>query len=124
MSNLLFEGGPDLLEFGHTIQIAGAVYSSADEMYVLLFPDEPADRPATSLQLTPEQWQKLIRQTDLLETEILAQAEDGKLVKTIVRKSTRQIEQGVSWNVFRRDGYRCRYCWTRSQCPLWVISGH
>lgn len=45
-----------------------------------------------------------------METEILTQAEDGKLVKAIVRKSTRQIEQGVSWAVYRRDNFRCRYC--------------
>ena len=57
-----------------------------------------------------EDWKKVLRQTDLLETEVLALSEDGKLTKAILRKSQRQIEARISWNVFRRDGYRCRYC--------------
>jgi 5-methylcytosine-specific restriction endonuclease McrA len=50
---------------------------------------------------------------------VLSQASDGKLAKIVIRKSTRQIEQGVSWAVFRRDKYKCRYC-GKDDVPLTV----
>lgn len=40
------------------------------------------------------------------------QTEDGALEKAIIRKSQRQIDSQVSWNVFRRDNFMCRYCGT------------
>jgi len=55
-------------------------------------------------------WQKFIRQSDLLETEVLAKAKDSKLTKAILRKSARQIDQRVAWKVYKRDNYTCRYC--------------
>ena len=42
-----------------------------------------------------------------------------KLYKAVIRKCQRNIEQGVSWNVFRRDGYACRYCGNK-EVPLTV----
>ena len=30
--------------------------------------------------------------------------------KAVLRKSQRNIEQGISWQVFRRDKFTCRYC--------------
>ncbi len=62
------------------------------------------------LEMTHEEWKQFIRQTDIMETEVLAQASDGKLAKTILRKSARQVDQGVSWTVYKRDNYTCRYC--------------
>jgi 5-methylcytosine-specific restriction endonuclease McrA len=101
----------DLLQLGHTIQVGGVVYAGEDTLYVCTLPDEPLeDRKVVYLDLDQEDWKAVIRQTDLLETEILAKDDENKLVKTIVRKSTRQIEQGVSWAVFKRDHYHCRYC--------------
>lgn len=121
----------DLLEVGHSIQLAGAVWMGKDQLFLCMFPehqgriysmDLPGDYPQFSddnnhddfivdtLDMGSEDWAKFIRQTDLLETEVLAQAENKKLVKAIIRKSQRQISQGVSWRVFKRDGYACRYC--------------
>jgi len=62
------------------------------------------------LDVSSDEWKQILRQTDLMETEILQAAENGELVKAIVRKSARIIEQGLSWKVYHRDGYRCRYC--------------
>ena len=53
----------------------------------------------------------------LLEAQ--TQAEDGTLTKAILRKTARQIEASVSWQVWRRDGCRCRYC-GRDNVPLTV----
>jgi len=99
-----------LLEVVHTIQIAGALWAGNGKSYLCLFPDERNDQPVEVLEMTPEEWQTFLRQTDLLETEVLTKAADGTLAKAVIRESTSQIDQGVSWRVFKRDGYRCRYC--------------
>ena len=65
-------------------------------------------------------WETFLRQTDLLETEMLSKCKvSGNLFKAIVRKSQRQIDQSVSWKVYRRDNYSCRYC-GNNQIPLTV----
>jgi 5-methylcytosine-specific restriction endonuclease McrA len=57
-----------------------------------------------------EEWKTFLRQTDLMETEVLARAADQSIVKAILRKSTRAVDQTINWNCFRRDNYTCRYC--------------
>jgi len=115
----------NILSIGNTIQMAGAVYVGDGKVYLAMFPDEAGDvsrgalfqsqgqgpdLPIEALTMTQDDWVKFIRQTDLLETEALARQADGTIQKAILRKSQRQIEQGVSWRVFKRDGYKCRYC--------------
>ncbi len=101
----------NLLDFGNKILLGGAVYSGNGVNYVCLFPDDATlEDEFNILNLTSEDWKKVIRQSDLIETEILEQAADGKLTKAIVRKTTRVIEQGLSWKVYKRDDYHCRYC--------------
>lgn len=118
-----------LLRFGNDVQLVGAIYQGSDQSgkqydFLLFFPGERPvhDVGGSSTDYTlvnVEDWKALIRQTDLLETEIIERAQDGKVTKAIIRKSARQIEQGVSWNVYRRDGYACRYC-GKNDCPLTV----
>lgn len=109
----------DILQVGHTIQLAGAIYAGEGTAYLCFFPDEDTDLKTEVLSMTVGEWEAFVRQTDVMETEVLAKASDGTLAKVILRKSTRQIEQGVSWKVFRRDGYRCRYC-AADDVPLTV----
>ena len=110
-----------LPEFGHTIQLAGVIYGDEETLYLALMPEEPfEDRNLVWFEkLSLDDWKALVRQTDMMETEVLSQASDGKLAKVIIRKSTRNIEQGVSWAVFRRDKYKCRYC-GKDDVPLTV----
>lgn len=101
----------NLMEFGHTIGLVGTMFADKDYVYLCWFPGE--DTPARVLEETPltdEDWQKILRQVDLVETEVLQMGKDGKLTKAIVRKTQRQIEGRVSWAVFKRDDYKCRYC--------------
>jgi hypothetical protein len=101
----------NLLDLGNTVQVAGVIYADGEVAYLCMMPEEPlGDHVLRVLELSQEDWKKVIRQTDLVETEVFENAPNGSLAKIIVRKSTRVIEQGVSWAVFRRDGYRCRYC--------------
>jgi len=110
-----------LLDVGNTIQLAGAIWVGQHMTLLCYFPGEEPEVnwPVETLDMTLDEWQQFIRQTDILETEVLAQAKDGKLTKIILRKSARQISQGVSWQVFKRDRYACRYC-GRDDVPLTV----
>jgi hypothetical protein len=78
--------------------------------YFCPFPDYVEHRILRRIDMSEDEWRKLLRQLDLVETEILQKAEHGGLVKAIVRKTQRRIEQRVSWEVYKRDGYKCRYC--------------
>lgn len=124
----------DLLEFGHEIQMVGAVYAGKGTAYLCLFPEDRADLDGEAflrygsgqsdewirvLEMGPDEWQAFLRQTDVLETEVQARAADGTIQKAVLRKSQRQIDQAVSWRVFRRDSYMCRYC-GRDDVPLTV----
>jgi hypothetical protein len=109
----------NILEFGNSIQLTGAIFSDEDKSYVCMFPNEEPHANYHVISMDSEEWKALIRQTDLLETEILAKAADGTLTKIIYRKSQRQIDQVISWKVFKRDNYTCRYCGSNN-VPLTV----
>lgn len=100
----------DLLALGNTINLAGAIYAGEGKTFLAFFPEDRNDLPLEPLELDLEDWNALVRQTDILETEVLSRASDGTLAKIIVRKSTRHIDNAVSWRVFKRDRYACRYC--------------
>lgn len=101
----------DLLDFGNSLSIGGVVYSGNGKNIICLLPEDASfDDEFCTLYASSEDWKKIIRQTDIMETQVLEKATDGKLVKAIIRKSTRMIEQGVSWKVYKRDDYSCRYC--------------
>lgn len=99
----------NILDVGNTIQLWGAVYSGSGHFFIAPFPDEDIN-DATSeeldielLQMDSPQWEAFLQQTDYLNVFSGAQ-------KAIVRKSQRQIDSNISWTVFKRDGYKCRYC--------------
>ena len=101
----------NLLSIGNTVQISGMIWSGEGINNLCYLPDEFNPEYDTVLMpLTLEEWNELVRQSDIMETEILAKDTDGNLVKTILRKSTRQIDQTIQWKVFHRDNYTCRYC--------------
>lgn len=99
----------DLYRIGNEIGIVGAIFGDAKSHYLILFPDQDI-LPFEYAQFDMDEWKKFLRQVDLCEVEVLAKTEHGELSKMVLRKSQRFIEQRVSWSVFRRDGYKCRYC--------------
>jgi hypothetical protein len=110
-----------LTDIGTTIQMVGAVYADSDgKGYYFPFPsvDGEGANPER-VEMTDDDWKVMLRQADLVEVEATVEAEDGALQKAIVRKSQRQIDSQVSWNVFRRDNFMCRYCGTEKM-PLTV----
>lgn len=86
----------NIFDIGNTIQLSGVIYSDSEVLYLCLMPDEPLDgRQVRLLELDQEAWKKLIRQTDIVETEVLERAADGSLAKAIIRKSIRRVEQFI-----------------------------
>jgi hypothetical protein len=111
----------NIKEIGQEVLLVGGVWGGADKAYFFCFPEfcPPYWDHVTIVQMTPDDWKKLLRQSDLVETEVLEKAEDGKLYKAIARKCERTIDQATSWRVWRRDGVRCRYC-GNDEVPLTV----
>jgi hypothetical protein len=100
----------NLLAVGNTIQMVGAVYAGDGMTFVCLFPGDKIEGSIDQLEMDLPEWEGFLRQTDLMETEILAKDPGGTIIKALVRKSQRAVDQTVNWAVFRRDGYCCRYC--------------
>lgn len=100
----------NILDIGNTMEMCGIVYAKPyGGGLLILLPNEEyfEEHDLNQLQPTLEEWQQIIRQSDLKETELVGEDKNKKI---ILRKSTRQIEQSIMWEVFRRDEFRCRYC--------------
>lgn len=101
----------NILDIGNSLQFAGVIYSGPKEHYhCYIAEDLDPEAEHKALPMSSQDWEKVICQTDLMETEVLGKSEDRKICKILIRKSTRQIKQGVSWKVYHRDNYQCRYC--------------
>lgn len=98
----------DIYRFGNEIQITGATYSDGERNFVCLLPQESAaaSRPVEILEMDTNDWQALIFQTDRLNVQFA----NGSNEKAVFSKSARFVNNTVSWAVFRRDGFQCRYC--------------
>ncbi len=92
----------ELLKYGNELTICGFVVGNDKLSKIVMFPDENL-RPGWDIE-TPnnKEIHQIIRQMDIQEIE--------GLQKVILRKSQRQIDQRVSWEVFRRDNFTCVYC--------------
>lgn len=128
----------DLYKVGDSIQMVGTIFADDANMYLCLFPEDRgdviSDRGAfftpngrdiegsvkvETLDMDRADWDTFLRQTDLMETEVITKASDGTLAKVILRKTQRQIDSDIQWRVFRKAGYRCEYC-GNDNCPLTV----
>lgn len=117
----------DLSKIGLEYMLVGGIWAGRnrdgiDVAYLCFFPEDSPPSPTTVYCTVPmdvDEWNKFLRQTDLVETEVLSKTKDGKLYKAVMRKCQRQIGQQASWNVFKRAGFRCEYC-GRDDAPLTV----
>jgi len=99
-----------LHNIGNSIQLIGAIYQGDGQTFLMPFPGENVEKHEKSaLLLTLENWKDFLRQTDIVEREILEHGPQG-ITKAIIRKTQRKIEGNVMWAVYRRDKYSCRYC--------------
>jgi len=100
-------GNIQLHDFGNTVLLAGGIFSDQNnDLHAILLPGVEQRNP-TLVSPTLEEWKELVRQTDLKIVEV---TQGDKLPKALVRKCERSIEKRISWRVFKRDNYKCRYC--------------
>ena len=111
----------DLKSVGTETLLVGGIWAGNGEVYLCAFPDtRPDDSDVVAvLDMDGDDWKALLRQSDLVEKEVLSKDQTGTFYKAVARKCQRNIEQGISWNVYRRDGYKCRYC-GNDKVPLTV----
>jgi len=109
----------DLSKIGQEVQLVGGIWAGDGRAYLCYFPEFGQEFGAVPVEMNQDDWKALLRQSDLVETEVLARAENGEVVKAIIRKCERNISAQISWNVFKRDNFRCRYC-GRDDVPLTV----
>lgn len=100
-----------ITQIGNDYQIAGLLFSGADRSFILQLPHKAGDihEQLDLLELDEEGLKGFMRQLDVLETEIITSGPEG-LMKSIVRKTQRQIDNIIQWQVFERDHYTCQYC--------------
>lgn len=93
----------EIEKYGNELTIVGMVVGNEIKREIIMLPDESAEIPIEEiLYPSKETLDNIIKQLDIVEIT------DKE--KTILRKTQRNIEQKVSWRVYRRDGYACRYC--------------
>ena len=109
----------DLRSVGQEVQLVGGIWAGCGRAFLCYFPEYGQEFEPVALEMNGDDWKALLRQSDLVETEVLAKAQDGSVVKAVIRKCERNIEQGVQWSVFKRAQYRCQYC-GRDDVPLTV----
>ena len=97
----------NVLDIGNKYEIQGVVYGNGEENIILVLASAPRKEMDKVIYPVGAEWNEIIRQSDLLETEVIGA---DKLAKVILRKSTRNIDTNISWEVFRRDKFTCRYC--------------
>lgn len=104
-------------DIGTNLYLGGFVLVGREDPTVVLFPETelfPQDPQYTGwdsvglavFKPTFEEFKEIIRQMDVMETEITNT--DGS--KAIVRKSQRSLDNRITWQVFKRDEFKCRYC--------------
>lgn len=112
-------GDINIFDIGTTRQLVGGIWQGHGENLLTCFPDETLKGfEPVELQLDTPAWERFLRQSDLLEVEILKKDTNG-FVKSVVRKSQRMIDANLSWQRYQLDGYKCRYC-GRTGIPLSV----
>lgn len=114
--NLLKLQDVDIHQFGNQIEIAGMIVQGSEKTLAIYFPKADVKNPDL-VEMSEDDWKQLLLQMDTLETKLFPNK--PAMAKVIVRKSQRNIEQGISWNVYRRDMYTCRYC-AANDVPLTV----
>lgn len=96
-----------LLDFGNDIVITGVLFTDTKERsYIATLPKKVVDIDQISIMKpTLDDWHKIFEQQDYNYVEGDLNGE-----KVLLRKSQRNVDGNISWEVFRRDKYACRYC--------------
>lgn len=92
----------DLEKYGNELVITGMVVGNGDKTRVVMFPESDFSAMFWQDNPTEEELKKIFYQLDVVDIT--------NSQKVVLRKSQRNLDAIISWNVFRRDNYTCVYC--------------
>lgn len=106
--------GVPLAEFGDTMKIEGIIVGDGHKQLMFYLPGEIPDIPILKMSYSIHEFSideavAWLKQSDD-PTQPEYTDELNKIIKAIVRKSTRQVDQNVAWTCYARDNYKCQYC--------------
>lgn len=104
-------------DIGTRFQIRGILIGDGNTELALSLPYEYHADESISLSLDMEEWIKFLRFSD--DPQMVVTDEERKIVKAIVRKGTRQLNEIQRYKVFRRDNFTCQYC-GKKDLPLTI----
>ena len=105
MNNWKEKSEVDFHDLGTVLTLSGLLFQGGDQTVKVLFPD--ADSEDGFIPLTRDEFKAFVRQLDHQEMEIYR---NDRNLKAFVRKTQRQLDPLIVWQVFARDNYTCRYC--------------
>lgn len=99
--------GKPILDFGNDIVITGVLFTGIDDKsFIATLPKKNIDTSDVDVvKPTLEEWHDIFEQQDYNYVKGELNGE-----KVLLRKSQRNVDGNISWEVFRRDNYACRYC--------------
>lgn len=99
--------GIPLLDFGNKVVIRGVLFTNdeTEESWIAVLPQKQEGFMVGTLKPTLQEWHDIFEQQDYNFTKGELNGE-----RVILRKTQRNIDGTISWAVFRRDDYACRYC--------------
>lgn len=108
-------------DFGVNLKVTGMVFQGPfDETLVVLTPEAKVGQPLVERAITRDEWIDLLRASD--DPKIFEMEPDGKTVKAIHRKNSRQILAGVQWEIFKKWKYQCAFCGKKGGANNTVLS--
>ncbi len=98
-------------ELGDTWQLEGIVIGNGHNALLMKLPDAPDEVPLHTETFKPgtDELEAWLKHSDDPVAK-LYHDQDSLVVKAVVRKSTRQVDQLVAWKCYARDNYTCVYC--------------
>lgn len=89
-------------DYGNRLSIVGFIVGNGEESETIYLSKSPLTPISVEFVPTTEELTAIFNQLDTLQIT--------NSQKTVLRKSQRQIDQKIAWEVFKRDDYRCVYC--------------
>lgn len=96
-----------ILDFGNDLVITGVLFTNTkEESFIATLPKKKIDTDKVNvLKPSLNDWHDIFEQQDYNYVQGELNGE-----KVLLRKSQRNVDGNISWEVFRRDNYSCRYC--------------